>query len=165
MRIALTTDHAGYEALQKLQIFLEQQGHQCINFGPKHYDPADDYPDFIYPAAQAIANGDVEAAIIMGSSGQGEAMVANRLRGVRAAVFYGPANPPGAIDADGSLPTDDLEILRLSRQHNLANVLSLGARFLDQPTIEKAVTTWLATPYSDVERHLRRVGKIDHAEE
>lgn len=161
MKLALSTDHAGFEQLQKLEQFLTQQGHICVNFGPAKFDPTDDYPDFIFPAAQAVASGECEAGIIFGSSGQGEAMVANRLKGVRCGVFYGPAQAPGAVDADGGLPEDDFEILRLNRQHNHANMLSLAGRFMDQSMIEKAVTVWLQTPYSEIERHVRRVHKID----
>ena len=164
MRIALATDHAGFEALKQLKEFLTQKGHKCVDYGPKFFDPDDDYPDFIFPAAKAVASHEVTVAIIMGSSGQGEAMVANRVKGVRAAVFYGSAKAPAEVDADGKMPEDDYEILRLSRQHNLANVLSLAARFLDQEEIEKAVTIWLETPLGDVKRHLRRVKKIEEAE-
>jgi ribose 5-phosphate isomerase B len=161
LRIALSTDHAGFEQLQKLQEFLKSQGHVCVNFGPGFLDPNDDYPDFIRPCAEAVAAGKCEAGIIFGSSGQGEAMVANRIKGVRCGVFYGPAKALGAVDADGGMPADDYEILRLNRQHNHANMLSLAGRFMDQDMIEKAVTIWLETPYSDLERHLRRVRKID----
>lgn len=161
MKIALSTDHAGLELLARLEEFLTAQGHECVNFGPKGFDADDDYPDFIFPAAQAVANGECEVGIIMGGSGQGEAMAANRVRGVRCALFYGPVAPKTAIDAEGDKSDDPYEILRLSREHNLANMLSLAARFLSWEEIEKAVTTWLATPQGDVERHVRRVQKLD----
>lgn len=161
MKIALSTDHAGFEQLQSLQVFLTTQGHECVNFGPQSLDPADDYPDFIFPAARAVASGECEVGIIWGGSGQGEAMAANRLLGVRCGVFYGPARAPGAVDADGNTATDDYEILRLNRQHNHANMLSLAGRFLDQATTEQAVTIWLQTPWSDADRHARRVRKLD----
>ncbi len=164
MKLALATDHAGFEQLKILQVYLEAQGHECTNYGPTSFDAEDDYPDFIFPAAQAVASGDCERAIIMGGSGQGEAMSANRVKGVRAAVYYGPATPQGAIDATGGTASDEYEILRLSRQHNNANVLSLAARFLSQPQIEQATNIWLETPFSDQERHARRIQKLDNLE-
>jgi ribose 5-phosphate isomerase B len=164
MKIALATDHAGFEQLQTLQSFLESQGHQCVNYGPKAFDADDDYPDFIFPAAKAVATGDCERAIIMGGSGQGEAIAANRVKGVRAAVYYGATAAAAPIDAEGHTAEDEFEILRLSRQHNNANVLSLAARFLTPPQIEQAVTIWLDTPYSEQERHSRRIKKLDELE-
>lgn len=80
MKIALSTDHAGFEQLKLLEEFLKSKGHDCVNFGPKEFDGEDDYPDFIFPAAKAVASGDCEAGIIMGGSGQGEAMAANRVK-------------------------------------------------------------------------------------
>lgn len=161
MKIALTTDHTGFELLQQLQAYLEGQGHQCVNFGPTSQEPTDDYPDFIFPAAKAVASGDCEKAIIMGGSGQGEAMAANRLKGVRAAVFYGPAQAQGPVNMEGQTAQDELEILRLSRQHNDANILSLAARFLTNEQIQQAVSMWLQTPFSGQERHVRRIAKLD----
>jgi ribose 5-phosphate isomerase B len=161
MKLALTTDHTGFEKLKALQSFLEAAGHDCTNLGPIELNKDDDYPDFIMPAAQAVARGEYEAAIIMGGSGQGEAMAANRIKGARAAVYYGPATPKTAINAEGDAARDEYEILRLSRQHNHANVLSLAARFLDQVDIEKAVTIWLETAYDPHERHARRIQKLD----
>lgn len=161
MKIALSTDHAGFEELKHLQQFLSRQGYECINFGPESLDSTDDYVDFVIPAAKAVANGECETGIIWGGSGQGEAMAANRIRGARCAVYYGPADAKRAINAEGRAAQDRLEILRLSREHNHANMLSLAARFLDQTQIEEAVIVWLNTPFSDVERHNRRVKKLD----
>jgi ribose 5-phosphate isomerase B len=161
MKIALSTDHAGYEALKQLKQFLEAQGHTCFDFGPQGFDPTDDYPDFIFAAAKAVASGDYDCGIIFGGSGQGEAMAANRIKGVRCAVFYGPAVSKTPIDADGTVSEDPYEILKLSRQHNHANMLSLSGRFLDSEQINHAAQVWLETDYSDVERHVRRVGKLD----
>jgi ribose 5-phosphate isomerase B len=161
MNIVLSTDHAGVELLKKIETFLTGQGHACVNVGPITIDPHDDYPDYIIPAAQAVGTGTYERGIIMGGSGQGEAMAANRIQGVRCAVYYGPAKAAGAVDADGAAATDEYEILRLSRQHNDANILSLAARFLTWEDIEKAVTIWLDTPFSDAERHARRIAKLD----
>ncbi len=165
MKIALTTDHAGFEQLKNLQFVLEEQGHDCVNFGPREFQGSDDYPDYIFPAAKAIAGGECEMGIIMGGSGQGEAMAANRIKGVRCAVYYGPARAQEALDAEGHTAKDDYEILRLTRQHNNANVLSIGERFLSQPDIEQVVTLWLNTPFSGIERHERRIKKLDDTSE
>ena len=128
---------------------------------PTSFDMGDDYPDFIRPAAEAVADGTCDFGIIFGGSGQGEAMVANRVPGVRCAVFYGPEVAVGPVDASGREATDSFEILRLTRQHNDANMLSLGARFLAWPDIETGIKLWLTTPFSGEERHTRRIAKID----
>lgn len=161
MKIALSTDHAGFHDLPKLKTFLEGKGHECVNFGPTDFNEADDYPDFIRPAAEAVAAGECEVGIIWGGSGQGEAMVANRVKGVRCMVYYGPAEAQRAINAEGQAAQDNLEILRLSREHNNANMLSLAARFLSDAQVEEAVSIWLETPFTGVERHVRRISKLD----
>lgn len=161
MKIALSTDHAGFDQLKALEEFLVAKGYECINYGPKEFDAEDDYPDFIFPAAEAVANGECEAGIIMGGSGQGEAMAANRVNGVRCMVYYGPAKAVGAVDAQGKVSADDYEILRLSKQHNNANMISFAARFVPQGEIEKAAGIWLDEPFSGAERHERRIGKLD----
>jgi ribose 5-phosphate isomerase B len=161
MRIALSTDHAGYDQIKQMISLLEQLGHEVVNFAPKTLDTNDDYPDFIRPAASAVASGDCERGIIYGGSGQGEAIVANRVAGVRCAVFYGPAIAVGPIDATGAESVDTFDIVRLSRQHNDANMLSLGARFLAWSDIERAVRVWLSTDFSQEPRHQRRIKKID----
>ncbi|TAL14318.1 ribose-5-phosphate isomerase [Patescibacteria group bacterium] len=161
MKIAITTDHSGFESLKELASFLRDLGHDCIDFGPTSFEPDDDYPDFMFPAAQAVADGSCDVAIIMGGSGQGEAMAANRVKGVRAAVFYGPVVAKTAVDAEGNMSDDPYEIIKLSRQHNNANVLSLSARFLTMDQMKQASQLWLETPVTDVERHLRRIKKLD----
>ena len=161
MTIALATDHAGFEQLRDLQTYLESLGHECRNFGPKSLKTDDDYPDFIIPAAKAVAAGQCERGIVMGVSGQGEAMAANRLKGVRCAVFYGPAVPRKVVDAAGTLSHDPLEIVRLTRRHNDANMLSLAARFVGLEDMKQVVRLWLDTPFSDEERHKRRIKKLD----
>lgn len=161
MKIAVATDHAGFEHLKHLKEFLESEGHECLDFGPESFDAGDDYPDFIFPAAQAVAKGDCEAGIILGGSGQGEAMAANRVKGVRCTLFYGPVAAKTAVDAEGTTSDDPYEILKLSRRHNHANVLSLSARFLDIDQTKHAIRTWLSTPYDEAERHTRRVKKLD----
>lgn len=161
MKIAVTTDHAGFEILQQLKPFLESLGHEVVDFGPQSLNPDDDYPDFMFPAARAVATGECEVGIILGGSGQGEAMAANRVKGVRAALFYGPVTAKTAIDAEGRTSDDSYEILKLSRQHNDANVLSLSARFLSFEEMQTAIKLWLETPFSDEQRHIRRINKLD----
>ena len=161
MKIALSTDHAGMEQLRQLREFLGSLGHECLDFGPKEFVATDDYPDYIHPAAEAVANGEAEMGIIMGGSGQGEAMVANKVSGVRCAIYYGIALPVEAIDANGTAAADEYEIIRLSRHHNNANMLSIAARFVPKPEIEKVVQLWLETPFGGEERHVRRIAKID----
>ena len=148
MIVYLASDHAGFELKEKIKEFLAKNGYEAKDMGPFTFDPADDYPDFVRQAAQAVANDPEQSrAIIMGASGQGEAMVANRHKGVRAAVFY------GGLD----------EIIILSREHNDANVLSLGARFVSPEGALAAVKLWLDTSFSNAERHVRRIKKIDPA--
>ncbi len=164
MKIAVTTDHTGLAyggAFDELKKFIESLGHKCVDFGPKNLDMHDDYPDFMFPAARAVVDGACQLGIIMGGSGQGEAMAANRIKGARCAVFYGPAVAKTAIDAEGNMSDDPYEILRLSRQHNHANILSLSARFLSLHEMKQAIQIWLETDYSVEERHKRRVNKLD----
>jgi ribose 5-phosphate isomerase B len=163
MKIALATDHAGFEQLKALKEYLTAEGHECVDYGPATLDPADDYPDFIFPAARAVASGECEAGIIMGGSGQGEAMAANRVKGVRCTLFYAPAVAKAAVDAEGHQSDDPYEMLRLSRQHNHANMLSLSARFLNFEEMKQAVQVWLGASYDEAERHTRRVRKLDEA--
>jgi len=146
---------------KELKTFLRGLGHEVVDFGPGTLDMDDDYPDFMFPAAHAVASGNCEAGIIMGGSGQGEAMVANRIRGVRCTVFYGLAIAKEPVDVEGHMSDDPYEILRLSRQHNHANMLSLSSRFLSNNEMETAIKVWLSTPYSETERHARRVRKLD----
>lgn len=161
MTIALATDHAGLEQLRSLQDFLEDAGYSCINFGPKNLSPDDDYPDFIAPAARAVASGQCEMGIIMGGSGQGEAMAANRFKGVRCGVFYGGSVPKKVVDVSGRISHDPYEIVRLTRLHNDANMLSLAARFLTLDDIKKVVKLWLETDFENETRHQRRIEKLD----
>lgn len=158
IKLALSTDHAGFELLQQLQQHLQAKGYECVNYGPTSLNPDDDYPDFIAPAAKAVATGECQMGIIMGGSGQGEAMAANRFKGVRAAVYYGPAK---ALDVSGQTTDDEYQILRLSRQHNNANILSLAARFLTPEQVIAATELWISTPFSGQERHARRIAKLD----
>lgn len=161
MKIALASDHAGYEQLKDLQEYLQALGHQCQNYGPQKLDPSDDYPDFVFKAADAVAKQICDLGIIIGGSGQGEAMAANRVKGIRCAVFYGPAVAKGSIDAEGNVSHDPYEIIKLSRAHNNANMLSLGGRFLSLEEIKRVVKLWLDTAFSGAQRHQRRNDKLD----
>lgn len=145
MKIHLGTDHAGFELKEKIKEFLAAEGREIVDHGAFTLDETDDYPDFIRPVADAVSKDPESRGIVLGGSGQGEAMTANRYKGVRAAVFYGG--------------TED--IVKLSREHNDANVLSLGARFIDNEMVKDVVKLWLETPFSGEERHKRRIAKID----
>lgn len=147
--IYLATDHAGFNLKEVLKKYLSEIGFEAKDMGNFAYDENDDYPDWILPVARAVAddvkNGIDSKAIILGGSGQGEVIVANKVAGVRAAVLY----------------NYNEDIIKLSRQHNNANVLSLGARFLSEDEAKKAVKLWLETEFSKEERHQRRIDKID----
>jgi ribose 5-phosphate isomerase B len=161
MTIALATDHTGLAQLSELQDYLETLGYDCKNFGPESLNPRDDYPDYIIPAAKSVAAGDCSRGIILGGSGQGEAMAANRIKGIRCSVFYGPAVAKKVVDAEGRTSHNPYEIIKLSRQHNDANMLSLAARFVSLDDMKAVVKLWLETDFSQDERHIRRNGKLD----
>lgn len=122
----------------------------------------DDYPDLIFPAAKAVAKGECDRGIILGVSGNGEAMAANRIKGVRCALFHGPVTAKSQSGADPA-SGDPYEIVKLSREHNDANMLSLSGRFLTLDEMKQAVKTWLETSFSGAERHARRIKKLDEA--
>lgn len=144
MAIHLATDHAGFAHKEALKQFLTEQGIEVIDHGATTLTEGDDYPDFIVPCAQGVAADATAFGIIFGNSGQGEAMCANRISGARAVVYYGG-------------PTD---ILTLSRAHNNANILSIGAGFVDIEQLPEIVSVWLNTPFSGEERHVRRLSKF-----
>lgn len=160
MKIAVTTDHSGYESLKELSLYINSLGHECVQYGPVTYSPDDDYPDFMFPAAEAVQEGVCERGIIIGGSGQGEAMAANRFKDVRCAVFYGQVLAKTSVDIDGRISENPYEIVVLSRQHNNANMLSLSARFLSMDEMKQAVKLWLETPFEPIERHQRRIVKL-----
>lgn len=146
MNIFIATDHKGFELKEKIKQWLLEWGHECTDFGANELNPDDDYPDFISLAAQAVAKDPENSrGIILGGSGQGEAIVANRYKGIRAVVYYGG-------------PED---IITLSREHNNANILSLGAAFLSEENTKEMVRLWLDTPFSGDQRHVRRINKIE----
>lgn len=153
MKIYIGTDHAGYVLKEKLVTSLMSQGHEIIDKGAFDYNEQDDYPDFVIPVARAVSHDpDNTRGIIMGATGQGEAIAANKFPHVRAVVFYGKSQ---------SVVDDEADIIVRSREHNDSNILSLGARYLTEESMMNAVSTWLSTPYSEGERHVRRLGKID----
>ena len=141
--IVLATDHAGFELKEHVKRFLIKKGYDIKDFGALEYDGLDDYPDFILPAAKYISKHKL-IGIIFGGSGQGEAMAANRINGIRAAVFYNGPN----------------EIVELSRLHNNANILSIGARFVSNQEVEKVIELWLSTDFEEG-RHEKRINKLD----
>ncbi len=141
MRIAIASDHAGFRYKTMIAKHLQAAGHEVRDFGTDSEEPVD-YPDFIRPAAQAVAQGDCERGIVLGGSGNGEAMTANRLRGVRCAVAW------------------SVESARLARAHNDSNVLSLGQRLLTPDEALAIVDMWLSTPFEGG-RHLARIKKLD----
>lgn len=143
-KIFLASDHAGFELKEHVKKFLLGAGFKVTDEGAHKFDADDDYPDFIVPAAKKVAKDASSTGIIFGGSGQGESMAANRINGVRAAVYYGYND----------------EIVKLSRTHNDANILSLGARFLTKEAAVKAVKLWLETDFSSEPRHVRRIKKI-----
>ena len=141
MKIAIGSDHAGFEYKEELKSLLLDLGHTVKDFGTSTADPVD-YPLFIRPVAEAVASGEFERGIVLGGSGNGEAMTANRIRGIRCAVCWNE------------------ESARLSRQHNDANVLSLGQRMMDLQTASAILRVWLETPFEGG-RHQRRIELID----
>ncbi len=161
MKIAIASDHAGFAKLKDLSEYLETLGHEVDDFGPKSLNKDDDYPDFIIPAARSVATGESDKGIILGGSGQGEAMAANKIKGIRCAVFYGPAVPRGVIDVSGKVSHNPYEIVRLSRQHNDANMLSLAARFVTLEDMRKVIILWLETSFDSEQRNSRRISKIN----
>ncbi len=160
-KVYLGTDHAGFELKEKVKKFLLDNKYEVEDCGASSYDKDDDYPDFISKAAEAVSKDPENSkAIIFGRSGQAEAIVANKYRGVRAVLFYTPAVPVGAADVTGRISQDPFEMIRLTREHNNANVLSLGAAFIKTEDALKVVKLWLEAPFTGEERHVRRIGKI-----
>jgi ribose 5-phosphate isomerase B len=141
MRIAIGSDHAGFRYKERLRELLAADGHQVTDLGT-YSEEAVDYPIFIRPVALAVARGDVERGIVLGGSGNGEAMAANRVHGVRCSLCWSE------------------ESARLARAHNDANVLSLGERLVPWESAVAIVRTWLATPF-DGGRHARRIALLD----
>jgi ribose 5-phosphate isomerase B len=141
MKISLGTDHAGFRYKEKVKAFLTELGHEVKDFGTFSEESVD-YPVFIRPAAEAVARGECDRGVVFGGSGNGEAMVANKVHGVRCALCWNE------------------EVARLSRQHNDANVLSLGQRVIAEDLVLKIVRVWLDTPFEGG-RHQKRVEQLN----
>lgn len=160
MKIYFAADHAGFDLKNKLMNYVRGElGHEVEDCGAYELDVGDDYPDLISVAATSltrdIKEGIESRAIILGASGQGEAIAANRFQGVRAVVYYGHAG--AQTDASGKA----LDMIASAREHNDANVLSLGARFLTEEDAKHVIRAWIETPFSRDERHVRRIKKLD----
>jgi len=141
MKIAIGSDHAGFKYKEKIKQLLEGLGHEVADFGTDSETPVD-YPLFIRPVALAVASGEAERGVVLGGSGNGEAMAANRVKGVRCALCW------------------NTESARLARQHNDANMISLGQRLLTEQAALEIVRVWLDTPFEGG-RHLRRIQLLD----
>ncbi|MCO5999856.1 ribose-5-phosphate isomerase [Actinoallomurus rhizosphaericola] len=142
MRVYLGSDHAGYELKQHLIGWLTEQGHEPVDCGPKEYDPQDDYPPFVMDAAARTAAEPGSLGVVIGGSGNGEAIAANKVPGVRAALAWNE------------------ETARLGREHNDANVISVGARMHTTDEATRFVEIFLDTPFSGEERHVRRIAML-----
>jgi ribose 5-phosphate isomerase B len=147
MRVHLGSDHAGFELKQHLAEWLAAHGHETVDHGAFEYDADDDYPPFCLQAATGVVGDDGSLGIVIGGSGNGEQIAANKVPGVRAALAW----------------SDDTA--RLAREHNDANVVSLGARMLSTEEAVRLVETFLGTPYSGAERHARRIGMLSEYEQ
>lgn len=155
MTIYLAADHAGFELKNSLIPWLIELGYTVEDCGASTLDTNDDYPDYVTLCAKKVAENKESFGIVLGASGQGEAMAANRVPGIRAAVYYG--NPAKMqTDVEGN----ELSLLASVRLHNNANVLSLGARFISEEEVKTAVQTFLATSFEGGERHMRRIEKL-----
>lgn len=154
-KVYLASDHAGYELKAALASYIGTLGYEAEDLGAHTLDPEDDYPDFVIPCAERVAGEPGSFGIVIGGSGQGEAMAANRVRGARAAVYYGAPNT-SQTDAEGQ----ELSLIASVRAHNDANILSLGARFMDEQEAKGAVQTFLSTAFSGDPRHVRRISKF-----
>ena len=143
--IFLASDHAGFKLKEKIKDYLILNGYAIFDCGALTHNPKDDYPDFIIPCAKKVAQTPNSLGIVLGGSGQGEAIAANKIKGIRAAVIY----------------NFNKKIIQLSKQHNNANILSLGARFLTEKQAIKSVDLWLKTKFSNEQRHKRRIRKIE----
>lgn len=143
-RIAIAADHAGYRLKEVIKTHLESAGHEVRDFGTNSEDPVD-YPDFVRPAARSVVEGKNEVGIVLGGSGNGEAMAANKVRGIRCAVCWNVASA------------------RLAKEHNNANMISIGARLVGERTAVGIVDAWLEASFQSG-RHLHRISKLEQGE-
>lgn len=152
-KVYIGADHAGFEMKEKIKEYLLGKEYQVEDCGPMELDSQDDYPDFTSKVGEMVSRDKESKGIVLGGSGTGETIAASRYPGIRAVTFYGKTSK------------DPYGIVKLSRQHNDANILSLGARFLTDEDALEAVQIWLDTPFSNDERHVRRLNKIREIEE
>jgi len=146
MRVHIGSDHAGLELKNALVEHLKSSGHDVVDYGPHVYDALDDYPVFCIPAAQAVANEKGSFGIVLGGSGNGEQMAANKVKGIRAALVW------------------SVETAKLAREHNDANVIAIGGRMHPIEVCKELIDVFLATPFSNDERHIRRIGQVSNFE-
>ena len=159
-KVYLASDHAGFALKKALETHFRTLGYELEDCGAHELNHDDDYPDFVTPCAEKVAAHAGSFGIVIGGSGQGEAMCANRVKGVRAAIFYGPGKVTEALEIEGGRSEDGYDLVRLARRHNNANVLSLGARFISGDEAVQAVNLFLTTPFSEAVRHTRRLAKF-----
>lgn len=158
-KVYFAADHAGFALKNALLEHVRILGYEAEDMGAFVQNKDDDYPDFILPLAQRVAEGS-SFGIILGGSGQGEAMCANRIPGARAAIFYGEMKVTEALDVEGGRSEDGYDLIRLARRHNDANILSIGARFVSGDEAHQAVRIFLETAFSGAPRHVRRLSKF-----
>jgi ribose 5-phosphate isomerase B len=146
MRIHIGSDHAGLELKAELVKHLSSKGHDVTDHGPHEYDALDDYPDFCIPAAQAVAKDPLSLGIVLGGSGNGEQIAANKVKGIRAALAW------------------SIETAKLARDHNNANVVAVGGRMHEISFVKEIIDAFISEPFSNDERHVRRIKKISDFE-
>jgi ribose 5-phosphate isomerase B len=147
MRIHIGSDHAGLELKNELLANLVNSGHDVTDHGPYEYDALDDYPDFCIPAAQAVAKDPTSLGVVIGGSGNGEQISANKVKGIRAVLAW------------------SIETAKLGKEHNNANVVSIGGRMHTIDQCKEIIDAFIATPFSNDERHIRRINKMSKFEE
>lgn len=143
MRVHIGGDHAAYEMQRALVIWLQGEGHDVVDHGATEYDELDDYPVYVLRAAEGVAAEPESLGVVLGGSGNGEQMAANKVQGIRAALCYTP------------------ELAQLARQHNNAQIVSIGGRFNTVEEAKEIVRTFLDTPFSGAERHQRRIDMVE----
>jgi ribose 5-phosphate isomerase B len=147
MRLHIGSDHAGLELKNELLAHLVNSGHDVTDHGPYEYDALDDYPDFCIPAAQAVAKDPTSLGVVIGGSGNGEQISANKVKGIRAVLAW------------------SIETAKLGKEHNNANVVSIGGRMHSIDQCKEIIDAFIATPFSNDERHIRRINKMSKFEE
>lgn len=160
-KVYIAADHTGFILKSVLVEYLRDAlMYEVKDLGASSLDGDDDYPDYVTPCAKKVVENPGTLGIVIGGSGQGEAIAANRVPGARCALYYGQAQATGAIDAAGAPSLDGYDIVRLAREHNDANVLSLAARFLTEDDAKEAARIFIESPFTGEERHVRRIKKL-----